>query len=1055
MSRAFSKLLFYFGIFLSFGIISTILSVPKFLKKTSLQYKTTKDETTTTTISTPTTEPPTSETTLEFFTSSSPFSTSQKAKETSSTSKTLDLTETTTPASNTIILTATTPTTTETTTEIGTTTLTEPITTPSFEITTESRCASFDCLNGGVCVLEYGYPKCECKEPYFANHCERHPCDFHDCNNGICIYDDKNKIPRCVCEPNYAGEFCEQTLCEIQGCENGSTCLIENGVARCKCLVSYSGEKCQCPPIFEKQREHGSFVYRQWHGAKAHCENKGGYLSFFLNHKEFADYILKYRGQKHDEWIGYEQKYPNNKYLYKTVDGNDAEYYNWAEGEPSEDWEYCVQLFDNRDTMNDKECSAECFEYTTIKHETTTSTPTTETTTTTLPEPITTPAAEFEITTESPCASFDCMNEGSCVLDHGYPKCECKEPYFANHCERHPCDFHQCVIGVCIYDEEIQSPKCACDPNYGGEFCDQTLCEIQGCENGSTCSVENGVAKCECRVSYSGEKCQCPPIFEKQREYGSLAYRQWHGAKAHCEKRGGYLSFFLNHKEFTDYIHKYRGQKHDEWIGYEQKYPNNKYLYKTVDGNDAEYFNWAEGEPKTTTTTLPEPITTPATEFEITTESPCASFDCMNEGSCVLDHGYPKCECKEPYFANHCERHPCDFHQCVNGVCIYDKEIHSPKCACDPNYGGEFCDQTLCEIQGCENGSTCSVENGVAKCECRVSYSGEKCQCPPIFEKQREYGSLAYRQWHGAKAHCEKRGGYLSFFLNHKEFTDYIHKYRGQKHDEWIGYEQKYPNNKYLYKTVDGNDAEYFNWAEGEPSEDWEHCVQLFDSRDTMNDKDCNAERDADRNVRCNQVGLQSIPAFNNRTEFAARIAFFADNEITELQEVGKDCYDKERPWDYTGDIDFTVTGEKCMDWRKGTTHRPKHYPTQSGSSNFCRNPDSDPNGPWCYTTDPNVVYAYCNVPTCDESKSKERQNNVNCISDSRGTAYRGSQRFATKDGKFYLCQSWHAVEPQRSMFLMDEKHNYCRNPTNDPKGPWCYTTNKNVHFAYCDIPSC
>ena len=44
---------------------------------------------------------------------------------------------------------------------------------------------------------------------------------------------------------------------------------------------------------------------------------------------------------------------------------------------------------------------------------------------------------------------------------------------------------------------------------------------------------------------------------------------------------------------------------------------------------------------------------------------------------------------------------------------------------------------------------------------------------------------------------------------------------------------------------------------------------------------------DADRNVRCNQVGLQSIPAFNNRTEFAARIAFFADNEITELQEGG------------------------------------------------------------------------------------------------------------------------------------------------------------------------
>ncbi|CBY12639.1 unnamed protein product [Oikopleura dioica] len=63
--------------------------------------------------------------------------------------------------------------------------------------------------------------------------------------------------------------------------------------------------------------------------------------------------------------------------------------------------------------------------------------------------------------------------------------------------------------------------------------------------------------------------------------------------------------------------------------------------------------------------------------------------------------------------------------------------------------------------------------------------------------------------------------------------------------------------------------------------------------------------------------------------------------------------------------------------------------------------------------------------------------------------------RFAKKNDKFYLCQSWSAVDPHRSMFLINEKHNFCRNPTNDPKGAWCYTTNKNVHFAYCDIPIC
>merc|ERR1712035_111731 len=117
---------------------------------------------------------PTSEITLEFFTSSSPFFTSEAAKGTSSTSTTLNLTVITTPAVSTIFL---------TTTRSTTTALTEPITTPTsaLEITTqtESPCASFDCMHGGSCVLEHGYPKCECKEPYFANHCERPHCDFH------------------------------------------------------------------------------------------------------------------------------------------------------------------------------------------------------------------------------------------------------------------------------------------------------------------------------------------------------------------------------------------------------------------------------------------------------------------------------------------------------------------------------------------------------------------------------------------------------------------------------------------------------------------------------------------------------------------------------------------------------------------------------------------------------------------------------------------------------------------------------------------------------------
>ena len=32
---------------------------------------------------------------------------------------------------------------------------------------------------------------------------------------------------------------------------------------------------------------------------------------------------------------------------------------------------------------------------------------------------------------------------------------------------------------------------------------------------------------------------------------------------------------------------------------------------------------------------------------------------------------------------------------------------------------------------------------------------------------------------------------------------------------------------------------------------------------------------------------------------------------------------------------------------------------------------------------------------------------------------------------------------------------NYCRNPDNGPKGPWCYTLDRSVRWQYCDVKKC
>ncbi|XP_029421083.1 plasminogen [Nannospalax galili] len=152
----------------------------------------------------------------------------------------------------------------------------------------------------------------------------------------------------------------------------------------------------------------------------------------------------------------------------------------------------------------------------------------------------------------------------------------------------------------------------------------------------------------------------------------------------------------------------------------------------------------------------------------------------------------------------------------------------------------------------------------------------------------------------------------------------------------------------------------------------------------------------------------------------------------------------------YRGTMSKTKSGVTCQKWSATFPHKPNFspdkHPNEGLEENYCRNPDSDEEGPWCYTTDPDKRFDYCDIPECEEE----------CMHCS-GEKYEG-QISKTMSG--LDCQAWDSQSPHAHGYLPAKfpsknlKMNYCRNPDGEPR-PWCFTTDPNKRWEYCDIPRC
>merc|ERR1719313_3073206 len=82
-------------------------------------------------------------------------------------------------------------------------------------------------------------------------------------------------------------------------------------------------------------------------------------------------------------------------------------------------------------------------------------------------------------------------------------------------------------------------------------------------------------------------------------------------------------------------------------------------------------------------------------------------------------------------------------------------------------------------------------------------------------------------------------------------------------------------------------------------------------------------------------------------------------------------CYEEsDKGKSYKGLLTSTSSGRSCQNWSKQKPHEIGIEPSNEnglGNHNYCRNPDSSEDKPWCYTMDSSADHKKetCDVPEC------------------------------------------------------------------------------------------
>lgn len=156
------------------------------------------------------------------------------------------------------------------------------------------------------------------------------------------------------------------------------------------------------------------------------------------------------------------------------------------------------------------------------------------------------------------------------------------------------------------------------------------------------------------------------------------------------------------------------------------------------------------------------------------------------------------------------------------------------------------------------------------------------------------------------------------------------------------------------------------------------------------------------------------------------------------------ECKSTSQGLNYTGKLSCTASNYQCMMWNM-TDMRNKFFPDENvqEAKNYCRNPDKDSAGPWCYTTQSGVLWERCDIPECNP-----RPQYTGTISETFGG--RTCQKWSSQSPHKHTTGSRNIDFPGENV---ESAKNYCRNPDNYAGGPWCFTTDPDKRTESCLIP--